>query len=214
MSRNVTCSSCSFWLLPQGVMFFLGTSHEASELCFVNCWLSLNFSSYTNPNWPSRTTGFFSRTLVIFLYLPPNLNWDDLNISVHQIDLVFAFVVSLNLETKVKMWANHQPIYLLGENVKIEPCLKQLFQVYHFPLQKPPKKHKNPWFLPRSCTGHGHVHSILGRLGAKDPSNTWGKCHWFFSTAANQWQNSEVIKLTSQPLGNIEVKKSMFDLLT
>ena len=39
----------------------------------------------------------------IFLYLTPNLNGDDLNISVHQIDLGFGFVVSLNLETKVKM---------------------------------------------------------------------------------------------------------------
>jgi len=32
-------------------------------------------------------------------------------------------------------------------------------------------------------------------------------------TAENQWENSEVIKLTSQPLGNVEMKKSKFDLL-
>ena len=103
----------------------------------------------------------------IFLYLTPNLNGDELNISVHQIDLGFGFVVSLNLETKVKMWPNHQPIYLLGENVKIKPCLKQLFQVYfpvlpglqiryhhshhshHFPLHKTTSQHQNLGFATK-----------------------------------------------------------------
>ena len=110
--------------------------------------------------------------------------------------------------------------------MKIKPCLKQLFQVYfpvlpglqiryhhshhshHFPLHKTTSQHQNLGFLQRSCTGHGHVHSILRRLGAKRrvPTNTWGNFrHWFCKKLLET--NGKTQKLSSWPVNRLEMLK-------
>lgn len=109
---------------------------------------------------------------------------------------------------------------------EIKPCLKQLFQVYfpvlpglqiryhhshhshHFPLHKTTSQHQNLGFLQRSCTGHGHVHSILRRLGAKRrvPTNTWGNFrHWFCKKLLKT--NGKTQKLSSWPVNRLEMLK-------
>lgn len=162
----------------------------------------------------------------IFLYLTPNLNGDDLNISVHQIDLGFGFVVPLNLETKVKMWANHQPIYLLGENVKIKPCLKQLFQVYfpvlpglqiryhhshhshHFPLHKITSQHQNLGFCNEVALDMDTFIAYLAALERNEGSQptleatfATGFCEKVLNT------NGKTQKLSSWPANRLEMLK-------
>ena len=74
ISRNVTFPSCSFWVLPQGAMFFLGTSHEGGRVWSFR-WHQNVSSSYTNPNWPSRTTGFFPGLWSYFFVSHPKSEW-------------------------------------------------------------------------------------------------------------------------------------------